>query len=175
MGIIGLDQTEFEAHINNGKFLDGVSRKQWRLVKQEWPLAWIMVSAAPIEGLPDEYMLRFELSNYPQSAPAATLWNIDLDVTLDHNLWPAGTGPVSTVFRPEWNPNALYVAMDRIGLQSHPEWSTGFPHTSWNSRREITHYLGLINEYLISAHYKGNRGTIGSHCQCAVCMAQVNR
>lgn len=172
---MGIDKVVLDSHLNNGNFLDGVSRKKWRVIKQEWPFVWIAIRALPENGVPDEYVFRFECNNYPQVAPTAVPWDLEQNAPLAHELWPAGTGPVSTTFRPEWNPNALYVPMDRAGLQAHQEWAMQFPETSWNPRKEITHYVGLIYDYLNSPYYQGNRRSIGSRCQCPSCVAQAGR
>ncbi|QQE77288.1 hypothetical protein GI364_15115 [Alicyclobacillus sp. SO9] len=154
---MGPDHQVFEQHSASGAFQDGVSRGWWRVVRMDWPQVWIAVSAVERPQSPSEYVFCFECSNYPQDAPTAVPWNVDSNCVLDRNLWPAGQGYVNTVFRPEWNPNALYLPTDRVALQCHENWKTEYPKAVWNPRKEITHYLGLIYDCLYSPDYRGTR------------------
>lgn len=155
------DQQVLQQHIQGGDFQDAVSRGWWRVVEIDWPYVWIAVLAGERPKSPNEYVFRFECSNYPQDAPTAVPWNPGNNCVLARDLWPAGQGHVDTVFRPDWNSNALYLATDRVALESHQNWKTEFPKTAWNARKEITHYLGLIHVYLNSPDYRGTRRSLG--------------
>jgi hypothetical protein len=53
--------------------------------------------------------------------------------------WPiSGRNP--EVFRPDWSPgnnNAPYLACDRTGLATHPNWTAERPERAWNATRTI--------------------------------------
>ncbi len=155
------DQQMLEQHIKGGAFQDGVSRGWWRVIESNWPHVWIVVSAIERPQSPSKYVFRFECSNYPQDAPTAVPWDLLSKCVLARDFWPAGERHVNTVFRPDWKTTALYLAVDRVALQDHPNWKTEYPKTAWNARKEITHYLGLVHDYLHSPDYRGTRRSLG--------------
>ncbi len=158
-----VDEAVFCEHVQHGNFLDGVSRGKWKIVRQEWPHVWIEVRAAQRDPSSDAYVLRFDCTNYPQSAPTAVLWDLGTNTPLAHDRWPAGTGSVGQIFRTDWNNgSALYFGMDRAALTTHQKWPLEHPNTVWNPGKEITDYLDAIYGPLNSPHYKGTRCSISS-------------
>jgi hypothetical protein len=152
------DQRTFEKHVKGGPFRSGEERGYWRLISIDWPHAVIAVSAAPRAGSPDEYALRFELTNYPQDAPTAEPWDFDADAPLPVGRWPNCGGQV---FRPEWKPSpsqfALYIPCDRLAYQGHGQWATEHKADVWNPTRGITHYLRIVRRFLHQPGYTGVR------------------
>lgn len=157
MAALGPDERVFRTHVRRGTFLSGEDRGRWRLVSIDWPHAIICVSAAPRPGGPDEYPFRFELSNYPQSAPTAQLWDLERDSPLDTGRWPGGTSHVPLAFNPNWNVHAIYLPFDRQAIGGHDAWRTQHPHLIWSPDRDITLYLRKLHELLDSPDYTGHR------------------
>lgn len=158
--VVRADERVFRAHLEDGPFLSGVDRGRWRPVSVNWPFAVIAVSAAPRAGVPGEYAFRFELTNYPQCAPAARLWDAARDAPLEFKNYPTGRHRAQMAFRIDWNNGqALYLPCDRIAIQGHEAWRTQHPSMIWSSADDITKYLRIIYDLLNSNDYTGVRGT----------------
>lgn len=158
MDTIGPDEKTFRRHIEGGPFQAGVDRGRWRLISVNWPFVVIAVRAAARANSPGEYALRFQLSNYPQAAPTAQLWDGDLGVPLEHKNWPAGRSRVPAVFRTDWNNGqCLYVPCDRVAIQGHDTWRTQHPDKIWSPDGDITQYLKVVYELLNDEDYTGSR------------------
>ena len=150
------DERVLRDHVAGIRFLEGVERGRWRIVDDiEWPVALVAVSAAPRENAPTEYFLRFDLSGYPETAPTATPWDPNTGDVLQQELRPKGT-QVGHVFRADWeNGRALYVAFDRVALNSHPNWRTEHPRRVWDSSKDLTWILQKLHEMLSNDDYTG--------------------
>lgn len=148
------DERAFSTHLQRVAFQVGVDAGRWRVVKICWPHAIFGVSAAQREGAPSEFLLRFELSNYPGSAPKAAPWDPSTGTTLATDKWPKGER-AAMAFRPGWRTDALYVPCDREGLAAHPDWRQKYPRTAWNESRDIAHYLAVVHGLLNDEDYTG--------------------
>ena len=96
------DERAFREHVTDARFLEGVERCRWRIVDDiAWPVVLVAVAAAPRENAPPEYVLRFELTGYPEAAPTATPWNPVTESVLEQGLRPKGA-QVGHVFRTDW-------------------------------------------------------------------------
>lgn len=155
---MGVDEKAFMDDIGNGPFQSGVARGRWRLISVSWPHAVIAVSAAPRSNAPDEYVLRFNLGNYPQSLPTARPWDTKLDAPLADSKRPHGVSRVPRAFRTDWkNGIALYIPCDREALPGHDDWRTRHPSMIWDPKQGITFYLRIVHELLNSSDYTGVR------------------
>ena len=153
------DERAFRRDIVGAVFLHGFVRHRWRLLSITWPHAVLAVTAAPRSAAPSEYTFRFELTNYPQNAPTAQLWDPERDAPLSVDLWPGGRSRVPAVFRPDWkNGTCLYLPCDRISFSGHDVWRQQHPSLLWSPAGDITQYLRIIHELLTSADYTGVRG-----------------
>lgn len=143
------------AHLGSARFRTGVDEGRWHLMSLDWPHAVIGIAAAPRQGAPDEYVLRFELTGYPQPGPTAGLWDISTSSPLSSGLRPKGEW-ASQVFRADWEGGrALYAPWDRVALGSHPNWASEHPRYAWNARRDLTFYLSNVWEVLNDDAYLG--------------------
>lgn len=148
----------FNTHLVQGPFLSGVARKRWRLISIEWPIALIAVSAATRPNGSDEYVLRFDLTNYPQFGPTARPWNSTLNAPLEDGMRPHGKIHVPKAFRTDWkNGIALYLPCDREAIQGHDTWQHQHPSMIWNPNGDITQYLRIVHDLLNSSDYTGLR------------------
>lgn len=155
------DEQVFWSHINSGPFQSGVDRGWWRLISVTWPAALIGVAAAPRSNSLDEYVFRFDLNNYPQSAPTAVPWDVDRDTVLERGKWPGGRTRLKEIFRSDFitgGSHHLYVPCDRSAISHHPEWKGIYPHLFWKSSSDITLYLGFVHGLLNSVDYTGPCG-----------------
>lgn len=146
----------FRAHLDQGPFQSGVDRNRWRLVSVTWPYSIIAVKAAKRLHSPSEYSFRFELNNYPASAPTAQLWNEASNIPLTHTLWPKGKERVQFAFNPGWkNGSCLYLPCDRHSIEGHDPWRSQHPEMIWNPKGDVTQYLRIIYDLLNSENYMG--------------------
>ena len=153
------DEQVFRSHIEAGPFQSGVDRGRWRLLSIEWPYVLIAIRAAAREHAPDEYALRFECSNYPQTAPTAQPWDVERGLPFEHRYWPAGRGRVQLAFNPAWNSgHCLYLPCDRLAIVGHDAWRDQHPTMIWPSASNITLYLRIVHDLLNSSEYTGTRG-----------------
>jgi hypothetical protein len=142
-------QTRLERDLASDRFDSGVDAGAWRLIAADWPYLTVAVTA----GDGHELGMRLLADGYPGVAPAGQPWDLDKDVPLPVSRWPTG-GSTTMVFRHDWsvgNDNAPYLACDRVGLATHPEWATQHPDRAWNPRRTIDFYLDQIHHELQAA------------------------
>jgi hypothetical protein len=160
MANLRVDESVFLDHIKGGPFQSGVVRGRWRLISVDWPHVIIAISASPRPNAPLEYALRFDLQNYPQSAPTARPWDIEHNAPLADNKRPHGVSRVFMAFRTDWkNGIALYLPCDREAIEGHDAWRTQHPAMIWNQNEEITLYLRIVHELLNSSDYTGTRSS----------------
>lgn len=148
-------ERSIRSHLSSGRFQQGVDDGRWRLISMEWPVAFIAVSAAPREGAPTEFVLRFDLSGYPQPGPTAGVWDLDTGELLAAALRPKGVR-AAHVFRSDWeNGRALYAPWDHVALNGHGDWPQKHPHQAWHARRDLTFYLTNTWDVLNDDEYLG--------------------
>lgn len=149
------DERAFRLAVESAEFLDGVDRGRWRLLQVAWPHALIAVAAAPRERGPEEFVLRFGLSGYPQAAPTATPWDLEREDVLDAEQRPKGER-AGSAFNIGWREGrALYIPCDRVALAEHPDWRGRYPRWAWKPEAGITLYLRLVHELLNEEEYGG--------------------
>ena len=150
----GPDELAVHAHLRSARFQSGVDGGRWRLISAEWPHALIAVAAAPREGTPSEFVLRFDLAGYPQSVTAG-IWDCSTNALLAPDLRPKGER-IAQIFRSDWEGGrALYAAWDSIAVNSHPNWPQLHPREAWNPRRDLTFYLTNVFDLLNDDDYLG--------------------
>ena len=140
-----------------GTFLAGVEAGRWRLVSVEWPIVTVMVSAAPREGAPTEFAIRFELGGYPNTTPPGAS-----GTRRRTPLWLPTCAPraldVALIFRIDgWagGPTAMYAPWDRLALQTHPNWLQEAPAFGLASRAEPDLHLDNLHRVLNDDGYLG--------------------
>jgi hypothetical protein len=155
MSVVSPDESVFRAHLAGGAFLLGASSGRWRLVAVSWPYAVFGVRSA--DGV--EYGLRFELRDYPRTAPTARPWDIDGDAPLAHVRWPKGTSRIPMAFNPGWkNGSCLYLPCDLQSIDGHANWYQEHPNLIWDPATGIVHYLRIVHDLLNSGDYSGPAG-----------------
>ena len=144
------DARAFSADIEGALFRLGEADGKWRLGKLAWPFAWIDVTAAI--GF---FTLRFELSQFPTLPPTAQLWDAKADAPLAQQSWPRSQGGrIRDVFRADWQQGtALYLACDRVTIQTHPGWVTQMPARLWRTDGSIVQYLEEVHVLLNSTDF----------------------
>jgi hypothetical protein len=151
---VNLAESVFRSHLSMGPFQSGVERKRWRIVDDiDWPHAIIAVSASPRERGPSEFIIRFDVTNYPQDAPTADLWDIEKGSKLDASKRPQGERRVALAFRADRN--SLYLPCDRQEISGHQDWRDLHPSMLWSPEGDITQYLRIVYDLLNCCDYTG--------------------
>ena len=150
------DERALRHHLAGPRFQEGVRRGRWRLVGDvSWPMVLVAVAASPRDNAPSEYVLRFDLTGYPETAPTATPWNLSIENVAAQDQRPKGS-LVGHVFRSDWEEGkALYAPFDRVALNYHPEWPKQYPHQAWTAARDLAWVLQILHEMLNNDDYTG--------------------
>jgi hypothetical protein len=150
----------FRAHLEKGPFQSGVDRGRWRLASVNWPYSVIAVGAAVRVNAPSEYGFRFELGNYPVTAPTAQPWDETTQAPLEPTNWPGGRGRIQLAFNPDWKGGScLYLPCDRLAIEGHDPWRAQYPEMIWNPKGDITQYLRIVHDLLNLEDYTGVRSS----------------
>ena len=139
----------FREHAERPDFQLAVLGGRWRVLRIQWPIADIAVTAR--DGM--EWAFRFQLDGYPAQLPNARPCDAATGQPLPPAGWPKGVGRVAAVFNPGWNPNALYLPCDRLALPGHDYWNNSHPELLWRPAVGIIHYLEIIHELLSSSSH----------------------
>lgn len=149
------DQRAVIEHLKSARFQQGVDAGQWQVLSLQWPTMLIGLHAAPRDGAPDDFVLCFDLSGYPQAAPTAGLWDMSSSAYMGPERRPKGDR-ATTIFRGDWeNGRALYAPYDRVALSGHGEWAQKHPQHAWNATRDLSFYLENVSEVLNADDYAG--------------------
>ena len=150
------DERVLREHLASARFQEGVDRGRWQIVGDiAWPVAMIAVTAGPRDNAPTEYVLRFDLAGYPESAPTATPWNPTTGGVLESALRPKGER-VGHVFRTDWKGGrALYAPFDRVAMNGHSSWKTQHSRRVWDSSKDLAWLLQILHEMLNNDDYTG--------------------
>lgn len=153
--VLAPDERSLREHLASARFRAGIEARHWRLLSLEWPIALISVAAAPRLGSPAAFVLRFDLTGYPQAAPTGGLWDEDAMTYLAATRRPRGER-ASAIFRSDWEGGrAMYAPWDRVALVGHPAWAQAHPRSVWNARRDLSFLLTQIHDILNSDDYLG--------------------
>lgn len=144
------DERLFRAHLEEAPFLSGADIGKWALHGEPkdiaWPNATLWVAADSQVYAPAKVYLRFDLTEYPTTAPTACPWNIQTNARLEDAAWPKLTGKFMRVFRHDWHiKNALYAPCDRLAMKDHETWKQQFPAWWWQPDFTIVKYLGFVH------------------------------
>lgn len=148
-GDVSPNESQLRADLIGEAFLAGVRAGRWRSPRLDWPVLFIEIAVGDLAFL----AMRLSVDGYPLRAPQGQPWDPDAAAALAPALWPRG-GNADRVFRADWSPsneNAPYLACDRIGLATHPNWASDHPERSWNASRSIDFYLAEVATELADA------------------------
>jgi hypothetical protein len=145
------DEKALRADVAKAAFRAGVADKRWRLIAIAWPYVFIAVTAK--DGR--EYVLRFDCTGFPASAPTAGPWDMTRNTVLAPDLWPQSRGErLGAVFNPNWKGGtALYLPCDRESIAGHEQWRTQMPSKIWRPSAGLVQYLELVHELLHCRDY----------------------
>jgi hypothetical protein len=136
------------ADLSTPRFLAGVARGYWRIESFLFPTLLVAITAAPIEGGPKEYGFRFELSNFPNSAPEGRIWDLTADTLLEVGARPRGSPRVELAFQ-AWGQGTVYRPWDRHA-GAHNNWAIAHREMIWNASRNLTFIMEDLHGLLTS-------------------------
>jgi len=154
MAVDGNTQAEavVDTNIASVRFRAGAKRGSWRLISYEFPVLFMAVSAISPTGDPEEYCFRFELTDFPGTAPEVKIWNQEKMAVLEIGNRPKGSRRVLEAFKANWpelNGGSVYRPWERSGLQ-HNGWSTAHPGLAWHPGRDLSFILEDLHGLLTS-------------------------
>jgi hypothetical protein len=134
------------AEVEGEAFVDGVDRGRWRIVRHAFPILDVAISATESDGAASEYVMHFELTNYPAQAPMVRIWDATADAPLPRERRPQGNSRVALAFQ-HWGDDTVYRPWDRR-TGPHNNNAANLPHLAWRSDRDLTFVLEDIHAIL---------------------------
>lgn len=159
------DERTLRADLNSVPFQSQINLR-WGEPKVDWPFVYVWVKARPTESGVDHYWLRLDCSDYPQRAPTATFWDMEVNLKLEDAKRPWGIGEVGLAFRTDWpgdppgSGGAFYLPCDRIALEGHADWPEKHSRRIWKPEKGVIYYLDEVTRLLDSQEYTGPRGPV---------------
>jgi hypothetical protein len=144
--------TNFLKHLQSIEFEEGVDRGKWGVAGDpqlpEWPNVILWVSTSKLSTALPRYFIKLELTNYPITAPAGSLWDIENNQQLSYGFYPKGDVSVTNVFLHQPH---IYAPCDRNN--NHPDWLNhpDYGEFFWKPEHTIVNYLKFIYHVLQSA------------------------
>lgn len=133
--------------LGGADFLAGVGKGRWRIVRHAFPLLDIAIAATEPDGTASEYVMRFELTNYPAQAPMVRIWDVGADGPLPRERRPQGNPRVALAFQ-QWGEDTVYRPWDRR-TGPHNSNAASLPHLAWRPERDLMFMLedlhGVLN------------------------------
>jgi hypothetical protein len=127
-------------------FLTGVGKGRWRVVRHTFPLLDIAIAATEPDGTASEYVMRFELTNYPAQAPMVRIWDVGSNGPLPRERRPQGNPKVALAFQ-QWGDDTVYRPWDRR-TGPHNFNAANLPHLAWRPDRDLMFMLEDLNGIL---------------------------
>ncbi len=141
-------ETAVDADLSSARFRAGVLRRQWRKVSYSFPALIMAVAAVEPDGTACEFFFRFDLTEFPGTAPAVQIWDIAASSLLAANLRPKGSPRVVEAFKP-WGSDTVYRPWERAS-GAHNNWSQTYPTLAWHPKRDLTFILEDLHGLLAS-------------------------
>jgi hypothetical protein len=132
-----------ERDLKSGRVQAGVLRGDWTFGELAWPFLIVEVSADEASRGRAGLTLKVDVTGYP-AAPTACPWDPATNAQLAPEARPTG-GRATLAFRTDWEEGrALYLPVDRIALDGHPNWPQVYARDSWNPEEGIYQLLRLV-------------------------------
>jgi hypothetical protein len=138
-----------EADLHSPQFRVGVKKGLWRIVSYNFPILVVGISATEPDGKETEYVFRFELTGFPNTAPLVHIWDLSTNDLLAVEKRPKGSQKVLTSFE-QWgngNRGSVYRPWDRES-GNHNNWNSTYPNFAWAPNRNLSFALEDLHEIL---------------------------
>ena len=135
------------AELTRPEFAEGEERGRWRVVANDFPRLDIVIAGTEPDGTASEYGFRFELTNFPGTAPMVRIWDFGKDEPLHKDLRPKGNRRIEKAFQ-QWGDDTVYRPWDRR-TGPHISNAASMQHLAWRVDRTLTFILedlhGILN------------------------------
>lgn len=154
-------QRLLEEDLAGAAFRAGLLRGGWALggttADIAWPHLFTYVVAAPRPNSPEQWLVRWDATNYGSGPITGGFWDAQANTFLAKEKWPkARSGSVvASVFKTEgWAApgQGFYHPWDRTALAGHP-WTD--PVWAWRPEVTIAEYNAQFHRWLTSEDYLG--------------------
>ena len=154
-------QRLLEADLASAGFRAGELRGDWSLLGSvadiSWPYVFTRVKAAPRHNGPEQWLVRWDATNYGSGPITGGFWDTQGNSFLAADKWPKGRAGsvVATVFKTSgWAApgHGFYHPWDRTALAGHP-WSDA--RWAWSQSVTIAEYNAKFHRWLSSEDYLG--------------------
>jgi hypothetical protein len=146
-------QRSLEAHVNSVRFQVGVEEGRWKIIRYEFPLLEVDVTAAdPDSGQCATFGFQLLCDNFPALGPFVQHW--DHAARCRPNP-PTDSSPGVVDALKTWNHidatyGGIYRAWQRYGAL-HSDWAAKRPDEAWRRNRHLTfimeHLYALVSEH----------------------------
>lgn len=154
-GIAALSQETLESHIESVRFVEGIERGRWQLLRYAWPHLYVRVTATAT-GTNFAQDFHLECEGYPDPGPFVERWAFVDDASGGKRPPPPQSGSPGFVDAlKDWheaNPSVhggIYRAWQRIAAR-HNDWAAKRPDEAWHRNRNIVfimeHLRALVSE-----------------------------
>lgn len=135
------------AELARPEFAEAAGKGRWRVVANDFPRLDIVIAAIEPDGTASEYGFRFELTNFPGTAPMVRIWDFGKDKPLHKDLRPKGNRRIQIAFQ-QWGDDTVYRPWDRRA-GPHISNAASLLHLAWRADRPLTFILedlhGILN------------------------------
>jgi hypothetical protein len=140
--------TKLDADLASLAVQVGVLRRWWTIDQVDFP-ALTITFAVPYDRFePARLTLRLDCTGYPEQAPTGAPIDPETGGLLDQSHRPTH-GRCAMTFRTDWeNGRALYLPVDRVALNGHPDWPTVHAHEIWDPELGIGQLLVMVRRDL---------------------------
>jgi hypothetical protein len=138
-----------DADLSSARFRAGVARRNWRVLRYEFPVLVVAVAAVETDGSRAEYAFHFELGGYPAMAPQAAIWDLGAETVLAVNRRPKGSPRIAAAFQSWGPPDTVYRPWERIS-GAHGDWVRRYPDLAWHAKRDLAFALEDLHGILTS-------------------------
>jgi hypothetical protein len=73
-GVASLSRAALEAHLETVRFVEGVERGRWKILRYEWPHLYVRVTGAT-SGATFAHDFHLECEGYPDPGPFVERWS----------------------------------------------------------------------------------------------------
>ncbi len=133
----------FQEHLDLPEFVSSEIEGRWGVSEEnndsDWPNTVFWISSVDR----NRYWFQFDLTDYPNQAPTARIWDKDENCSLAPENRPRISKRSTQVFK-VWGKDCCYLPCDRVAYEGHQAWKQQHLFLVWNSQKDT--FLKYLNE-----------------------------
>lgn len=131
----------------------GVVRGWWTLDEVDYPHVAVTFAVPTDLYAPGSLTLKLDCEGFPDIAPTGYPIDPQTSEPLHGEKRPTH-GRCGMTFRHDWmGGRALYLPVDRVSFDSHPEWRSQHAHESWDPTQGLAQYLRMVRRDLTEGQH----------------------